>query len=156
MQSRMFEFETTCSMLIKENEMLRIKTDDLEDRSRCNNIRITILLEKAEGSRPTVFITQCLTEFWIRSVCHTARVLKYQNKMLIFSLHRRQTISFTAIWKSISSPSTALMSPKGKSQLRSAGYPYRMFFPHQASNLGQNRTNANISHSWRSEILQQL
>ncbi|MEQ2300709.1 hypothetical protein AMECASPLE_028653 [Ameca splendens] len=86
MQSRMFEFETTCSVLIKENEMLRIKTDDLEDRSRCNNFRITILLEKAEGSRPTVFITECLTEFWIRSVCHTARVLKYQNKMLILKL----------------------------------------------------------------------
>lgn len=61
MQSRLLELEPTCSMLMQENKKLKLKTDDLENRSRPNNIRITGQPEKAEGPHP-VFIKECLSE----------------------------------------------------------------------------------------------
>lgn len=45
------ELENTCTSLKKENEMLKVKTDELENRSRRNNIRIVNLPEKPNGSR---------------------------------------------------------------------------------------------------------
>uniref|UniRef100_A0A1A7WJK3 Uncharacterized protein n=1 Tax=Iconisemion striatum TaxID=60296 RepID=A0A1A7WJK3_9TELE len=64
MHNRMLELETTCSMLMQENEKLKPNTDDPENWSRCNNICITGLPEKAEGPCCTVFITECLTEIF--------------------------------------------------------------------------------------------
>ncbi|KAJ8392643.1 hypothetical protein AAFF_G00073170 [Aldrovandia affinis] len=62
METRLTTLESTCSALTKENEALRLKTDDLENRSRRNNIRITGLPEKVEGSQLNSFIEVFLKE----------------------------------------------------------------------------------------------
>ncbi|MED6255273.1 hypothetical protein ATANTOWER_007023 [Ataeniobius toweri] len=65
------ELETTCNKLMIDNEMLRLKADDLENRSRLNNICITGLPEKIKGSQPTAFLTKCrelCTSVWLESI----------------------------------------------------------------------------------------
>lgn len=59
---RLLSLEATCATLTRENEALKLKTDDLENRSRRNNIRITGLPEKVEGSHPTAFMEVFLAE----------------------------------------------------------------------------------------------
>lgn len=64
MESRLLTLEATCATLSKDNEALKLKTDDLENRSRRNNIRVTGLPEKVEGSQPTVFMEVFLAEIF--------------------------------------------------------------------------------------------
>lgn len=56
--------ESKCLTLSQENQSLRQKTDDLENRSRRNNIRITCILEKIEGGQPTAFMEMFLKELF--------------------------------------------------------------------------------------------
>lgn len=62
METRLTTLESTCLALSKENQSLRLKTDDLENRSRRNNIRITGVPERAEGGQPTAFMEALLKE----------------------------------------------------------------------------------------------
>lgn len=58
-QSRVLEFEATCNMLmviIMVNRMIKLKKDDLEKRSRHDNIH-TDFLENGEGPR-LLFLSQ--------------------------------------------------------------------------------------------------
>ncbi|KAK7912984.1 hypothetical protein WMY93_013195 [Mugilogobius chulae] len=64
MQSRLLELESTCTLLKKDNEALKRKTDDLENRSRRNNIRVIGLPEKAEGPHPSAFLADCMKEIF--------------------------------------------------------------------------------------------
>ena len=41
-ETRLLTLESTCKALSRENETLKLKTDDLENRSRRNNICITL------------------------------------------------------------------------------------------------------------------
>lgn len=59
---RLTALESAAGKLTKENEQLLIKVDDLENRSRRCNIRITGLPEGAEANQPTSFIETCLGE----------------------------------------------------------------------------------------------
>lgn len=45
---------------IEDNEKLRAKLDDLENRSRGNNIRVIGTPERSEGTRSTTFIEALL------------------------------------------------------------------------------------------------
>lgn len=160
MQNRMIAVEATCSRLTKENETLKMKADELENRSRRNNIRITGLPEKAEGPRPTTFLTECLKEIFgpdaftaplmvdrahriniQRRNLHSprpfiARIHHYQNKERILQLAREsnrliyrgaEVHIFPDYSPEVSRKRAAFADVK--SQLRGAGYPYRMFFP---------------------------
>ncbi|KAL7882930.1 hypothetical protein SRHO_G00005880 [Serrasalmus rhombeus] len=60
--SRVTTLENTCSALVKENETIRAKLDDLENRARRNNIRIIGIPERLEGPRPTSFIESLLLD----------------------------------------------------------------------------------------------
>ena len=62
METRLATLELTCTALSNENAALKLKTDDLENRSRRNNIRITGLPEKVEGSQPSAFTEIFLKE----------------------------------------------------------------------------------------------
>lgn len=59
---RVTALESTCSALSKDNEKLRIKLDDLENRSRRNNIRVIGIPEGSEGSHPSAFIEALVLE----------------------------------------------------------------------------------------------
>ncbi|KAJ8002296.1 hypothetical protein DPEC_G00178410 [Dallia pectoralis] len=61
-ENRLLNLESTCTVLARENEALKLKADDLENRSRPNNIRVTDLPEKAEGSLPSAFMEAFLVE----------------------------------------------------------------------------------------------
>lgn len=50
--------------ILQENKQLKLKVDDLENRSRRCNIRITGIPEQAEGARPTTFIESFLAEIF--------------------------------------------------------------------------------------------
>ncbi|KAK1904349.1 LINE-1 retrotransposable element ORF1 protein [Dissostichus eleginoides] len=62
METRLQTVESTCTALSRENESLKFKVDDLENRSRRNNIRITGVPEKVEGPQPTAFMELFLAE----------------------------------------------------------------------------------------------
>ena len=62
METRLATLESTCLILSNENAALKLKTDYLENRSRRNNIRITGLPEKVEGSQPSAFTEIFLKE----------------------------------------------------------------------------------------------
>ena len=59
---RLTTLESAVGKLTKENEQLQLKVDDLENRSRRCNIRITGIPEGAEANQPTSFIESCLGE----------------------------------------------------------------------------------------------
>lgn len=61
-QMRIEKLESTCALLFQNNEDLRVKLDDLENRSRQNNIRIIGLPENVEGQHPPAFIGILLKE----------------------------------------------------------------------------------------------
>lgn len=63
-QDRITTLESTAGYLSKENEQLTLKLDDLENRSRRYNIRITGIPEGEEGVKPTSFIESCLQEIF--------------------------------------------------------------------------------------------
>lgn len=60
--TRMNKLEATVSMLTKQATRLEDKCEDLEGRSRRNNIRVVGVLEGVEGSQPTDFIAQLLQD----------------------------------------------------------------------------------------------
>ncbi|KAI4814083.1 hypothetical protein KUCAC02_003291 [Chaenocephalus aceratus] len=62
METRLQAVESTCTALSGENESLKFKVDNLENRSRRNNIRITGVPEKVEGPQPTAFMELFLAE----------------------------------------------------------------------------------------------
>lgn len=61
-QTRIEKLESTCAALFQKNEDLKVKLDDLENRSRQNNIRIIGLPENIKGQHPTAFIDTLLRE----------------------------------------------------------------------------------------------
>lgn len=63
-QDRITALEASVGYLSKENEQLKLKLDDLENRSRRCNIRITGIPEGEEGGKPTAFIESCLQEMF--------------------------------------------------------------------------------------------
>lgn len=161
MEARLLTLKSTCKTLSRENEALKLKTDDLENRSRRNNIRITGLPEKVEGSHPTAFMEVFLEEtFGAESFpsppsvdrAHRvaisrrkqddpprpfiARIHRYQDKERILKLAREAgSLSFRGSEIHIYPDYSAEVSKKRaayytvKSQLRNAGFGYRMFFP---------------------------
>lgn len=163
MESRLRTLEATCTTLSRENEALKLKTDDLENRSRRNNIRVIGLPEKVEGSHPTTFMEVFLSETFgaeafssppsvdrAHRVLATsrkkqdvpprpfiARIHRYQDKERILKLARESTgpLSFRGSEIHIFPDYSAEVSKKRaayytvKSQLRDAGFGYRMFFP---------------------------
>lgn len=64
MDRRIAELETTCKTLDSENRRIKEKMDDLENRSRRNNLRIIGIPEGAEGSQPTMFMESFFTELF--------------------------------------------------------------------------------------------
>ena len=56
MHTQIERLESSCAALSKDNEELKVKLDDLENRSRRNNIRIIGLPEKVERLHLTSFI----------------------------------------------------------------------------------------------------
>lgn len=159
MQNRLMELENTCSSLKKENEVLKLKTDELENHSRRNNIIITNLPEKAEGSRPKSFLAECLKEVFRPDTFPTplavdrahhinvrrrnqdaprpliARIHHYQNKELLKLAREKGRLIYRGTGIHIFPDYSPEVSQKRaafsevKSLLRSAGYSYRMFFP---------------------------
>ncbi|KAK1894097.1 LINE-1 retrotransposable element ORF1 protein [Dissostichus eleginoides] len=63
-QGRITTVESTLADIMQENKQLKLKVDDLENRSRRCNIRITGIPERAEGARPTTFIESFLAEIF--------------------------------------------------------------------------------------------
>lgn len=59
-ESRITRLESTVSSLKEENGSLKLKVDDLEGRSRRNNIKIIGIPEKEEEGRPTEFVEALL------------------------------------------------------------------------------------------------
>lgn len=157
------ELESVCASLKKDNEALKLKTDDLENRSRRNNIRITNLPnlpERVKGPRPTAFLVECLKEVFgpeafpsLFSIDRAhrinvrrrgsdaprpfiARIYHFQNKELILRLaHEKGRLVYRGTEIHVFPNYSPEVSQKRaafsevKSQLRAAGFPYRMFFP---------------------------
>lgn len=61
-QTRLERLDLKVAALSSDNEALKAKMEDLENRSRRNNIRIIGLPEKVEGSQPTTFVDTLLRE----------------------------------------------------------------------------------------------
>lgn len=59
---RVTSLESTCSALLKDNERMRFKLEDLENRSRRNNVRVIGIPEGTEGNHPSAFIEALLLE----------------------------------------------------------------------------------------------
>lgn len=59
---RVTALESTCSTPSKDNERLRVKLDDLENRSRKNNVCVIVIPEGSEGTHPSAFIEEMLLE----------------------------------------------------------------------------------------------
>lgn len=55
-ESRISALEASCQEILAANKALRAKVDDLEGRSRQQNIKIVGLPENVESSRPTEFV----------------------------------------------------------------------------------------------------
>uniref|UniRef100_A0A3P8S1B4 L1 transposable element RRM domain-containing protein n=1 Tax=Amphiprion percula TaxID=161767 RepID=A0A3P8S1B4_AMPPE len=104
METRLTTLESTCLALAKENDILKQKTEDLENRSRRNNIRIIGLPEKAEGQQPSSFTETLLKELFSAESFHTPltvdrahRITTSRKKQdetprpFIVRIHRHQT-----------------------------------------------------------------
>jgi len=63
-QGRITALEAAVGSFGKENELLKFKVDDPENRSRRCKIRITGIPERAEGTRPTPFIESFIEELF--------------------------------------------------------------------------------------------
>lgn len=63
-ETRILSLETSLATLSKENKMLKSKLNDLEGRSRRNNIRIVGIPEGAEKGRPTEFVAELIKELF--------------------------------------------------------------------------------------------
>lgn len=60
--ARVITLEKLCSDLAKDNIKMKTKLEDLENRSRRNNIRVIGIPERDEGPRPTAFVEALLLE----------------------------------------------------------------------------------------------
>ncbi|RXM33095.1 hypothetical protein EOD39_5743 [Acipenser ruthenus] len=58
--NRVTSLESTCAELSALNKKLCAKVDDLEDRSRWQNLRVMRIPEGKEGSRPDTFMSDFL------------------------------------------------------------------------------------------------
>ncbi|KAG1935267.1 hypothetical protein F2P79_019375 [Pimephales promelas] len=63
-ETRIHSLETSLDTLSKENKMLKFKLNDLEGRSRRNNIRIIGIPEGAEKGRPTEFVAELIKQLF--------------------------------------------------------------------------------------------
>lgn len=59
-ETRLACISKQCAELLDECKRLRDKCNDLESRSRCNDIRLIGVAEKEENGRPTEFIAELL------------------------------------------------------------------------------------------------
>lgn len=59
-ESRISALEVSCQEILAANKALRAKVDDLEGRSRRQNIKIVGLPENVESGRPTEFVEKFL------------------------------------------------------------------------------------------------
>lgn len=161
-QERLDSLESTCAVLSKDNKELKVKLDDLENRSRRNNIRIIGLPEKIEGQQPTAFIDTLLREIFGSEAFPTSliadrahriamvrknsadnrprpfivRIHHFQTKERILKLAREAScVSFRGSEIHIFPDFSAEVSKRRaayvpvKSQLKKAGFNYRMLFP---------------------------
>lgn len=60
--ARVVTLESLYSDLAQDNARMKLKLEDLENRSRQNNIRVIGVPERAEGARPTAFMETFLLE----------------------------------------------------------------------------------------------
>lgn len=161
-QERLERLESTCAVLSRDNKELKVKLDDLENRSRRNNIRIIGLPEKIEGQQPTAFIDTLMREIFgseafptplIADRAHRiaamrknstdnrprpliVRIHHFQTKERILKLAREASgVSFRGSEIHIFPDFSADVSRRRaayipvKSQLKKAGFNYRMLFP---------------------------
>lgn len=68
MDHRIQQLKTACSAMRRDNEYLRTKVEDVEGRSRRQNIRIIGLPENIEGNHPSTFFSQLLVHVFGSSV----------------------------------------------------------------------------------------
>ncbi|MGH0121947.1 UNVERIFIED_CONTAM: hypothetical protein FKN15_004807 [Acipenser sinensis] len=64
--TRLAGIDSTCSLLSSENNKLRAKIDDLENRSKRNNLRVIGVLEGIEEGRPTEFMSSFLNKLFVQ------------------------------------------------------------------------------------------
>ncbi|RXN17961.1 putative transposase element L1Md-A101/L1Md-A102/L1Md-A2 [Labeo rohita] len=62
--ARLITVEKLCNALQTENRDLKLKLDDLENRSRRQNVRIIGIPEGSEGHNPVTFVSSMLTELF--------------------------------------------------------------------------------------------
>ncbi|MGH0147104.1 UNVERIFIED_CONTAM: hypothetical protein FKN15_014016, partial [Acipenser sinensis] len=62
--TRLAGIDSTCSLLSSENNKLRAKIDDLENRSKRNNLRVIGVPEGIEEGRPTEFMSSFLNKLF--------------------------------------------------------------------------------------------
>lgn len=60
--ARVATLEKLCSDLVQDNAKIKLKLEDLENRSRRNNIRVIGIPEREEGPRPAAFMEAFLLE----------------------------------------------------------------------------------------------
>lgn len=60
--ARVVALESLCSDLTQDNAKIKMKLNDLENRSRWNNIRVIGIPERSEGPRPTAYMESFLLE----------------------------------------------------------------------------------------------
>lgn len=82
-QERLELLEAKCAVLEKDNEVLREKVDDLENRSRRNNVRIIGLPEKVEGKQPTAFVDTLLREVFGQETFPTPMIAERAHRIAI-------------------------------------------------------------------------
>lgn len=82
-ETRLATLKSTCLALSKENESLKLKTEDLENRLRWNNISITGLPEKVEGVQPTAFAEIFLEETFGTEAFSTPPTVDWAHRITI-------------------------------------------------------------------------
>lgn len=74
--------EAQCASLIKENRSLRLKVDDLENRSRRMNLRVIGIPEGSEEGRPTQFMSSFFTTLFGDGVLSRTPVIERAHRAL--------------------------------------------------------------------------
>jgi len=82
-ENKLTELDSHVLRLLKEKDFLVDKVDQLENHSRCNNVRIVTLQEGGEGADPVWFFTD-----WIPSVLGQQH---FPEPLIIERAHRSQT-----------------------------------------------------------------
>lgn len=74
MDERLSIQECKCQSLERDNEELKSKADDLENRSRRNNLRILGIPENVETARPSHFMVSFFTELFREKLSQTPEI----------------------------------------------------------------------------------